>query len=119
MIDGKREKSNQLVALFQHPFSSVSDMAVDTQGNVYLCGFTSDPSFPVTEGAYDTTFTGEKDAYVMKLRADLQTIEWSTFLGGSDVDQAYSIAVDSTGCPYVAGFTDSTDFLFLLVTSFP
>ena len=37
-------------------------------------------------------------------------ISYSTFLGGSDLDEAHGIAVDSTNNIYVAGITDSTDF---------
>ncbi len=35
---------------------------------------------------------------------------WSTFLGGSDVDEGNGIAVDAEGNAYVAGATLSTDF---------
>lgn len=37
-------------------------------------------------------------------------ISYSTYLGGSGNEQAFSIAVDSVGGTYVAGWTDSTDF---------
>jgi len=35
---------------------------------------------------------------------------WSTFLGGSNHDQGYGIAVDISGCAHVTGNTQSTDF---------
>ncbi|MDS4041290.1 MAG: SBBP repeat-containing protein, partial [Candidatus Competibacter sp.] len=38
------------------------------------------------------------------------TLVYSTYLGGSDFDEAYGIAVDSQGRAYVAGYTNSTDF---------
>jgi len=38
------------------------------------------------------------------------TLVYSTYLGGSGADQGWSVAVDSTGQVYLAGFTTSTNF---------
>jgi len=37
-------------------------------------------------------------------------LDWSTYLGGSDVDLSYAIALDSSGNAYVTGVSGSTDF---------
>jgi hypothetical protein len=37
-------------------------------------------------------------------------LAYSTFVGGSDFDQATSIAIDSTGAAYITGYTCSTNF---------
>ncbi len=37
-------------------------------------------------------------------------LDYSTYLGGSDDDTAYALALDSLGCMYLAGDTLSTDF---------
>lgn len=42
--------------------------------------------------------------------ADENDLAWSTFLGGSDYDLGYGIAVDDTGYIYVTGVTTSDDF---------
>jgi hypothetical protein len=38
------------------------------------------------------------------------TLVYSTYLGGSSIDTAYGIAVDSAGNAYVTGYTNSTNF---------
>ena len=38
------------------------------------------------------------------------SLVYSTYLGGSSLDQGFGIAVDSAGSAYVAGFAGSTDF---------
>ena len=45
-----------------------------------------------------------------KLNSTGSALVYSTYLGGSDDDEAYGIAVDSSGNAYVTGFTHSTDF---------
>jgi Beta-propeller repeat/Dockerin type I domain len=37
-------------------------------------------------------------------------LEYSTYLGGSNHDEGFGIAVDASGCAYVTGLTMSTDF---------
>jgi hypothetical protein len=37
-------------------------------------------------------------------------ISYSTYLGGSGIDGATSVAIDGSGSAYVAGYTESTDF---------
>src|SRR5206468_4188850 len=38
------------------------------------------------------------------------TLDWSTFLGGSQTDRARGVAVDTAGNAYVTGSTSSVDF---------
>src|SRR5882672_6346562 len=40
---------------------------------------------------------------------------YGTYLGGSGTDQASGIAVDDTGSVYIAGYTDSPDFLLTTI----
>jgi hypothetical protein len=81
---------------------SIRDVATDSQGNIYITGGTESPNFPTTAGAYDTTFNGWHDVYVIKFDPEGKLI-WSTFIGGPNYDRAYAIEVDSEGYVYVAG----------------
>jgi hypothetical protein len=88
-------------------------IAVDSAGSAYACGYTASPTFPVTAGAYDSTYNGWDsvgDAYVSKLNPAGSALVYSTFLGGAVEDWAYSVAVDVAGAAYVTGRTMSIDF---------
>ena len=89
-------------------------LAVDEDGYVYLVGGTHSADFPVTDGAYDTRFNGEKDwggdVYVTKINPSGSGIVWSTFIGGSAQETARGIALDRLGNVVIAGSTLSPDF---------
>jgi hypothetical protein len=106
---------------------TASAIATDSQGNTYMTGTTSEADFPVTPGAPQGAFrTGVcsrvvalggvrlnvpcTDAFVAKLNPSGTTLIWSTYLGGSEMDEGHGIALDSAGNVYVAGYTMSSDF---------
>jgi hypothetical protein len=85
------------------------DIAVDNAGSAYVTGLTFSSDFP-TQGAYDVSYNGGGDAFVTKLPASGMTLSFSTFLGGSALDQSWGIAIDAGGHAYVTGMTSSSDF---------
>ncbi len=85
------------------------DVSVDTVGCVYVIGTTDSSDFPLAN-AFDATLNGEADVFVTKFAVDGQSLLYSTFLGGSDVELGFRIAVDTAGCAYVAGLTFSSNF---------
>jgi beta-propeller repeat-containing protein/HYDIN/CFA65/VesB family protein len=97
-------------------------ITVDSQGFAYITGFTASQNFLITQGALDTTCGTDgtcnpdsgghprADAFVTKLSVEGSALVYSTFLGGSNVDIGYGIAVDINGNAYVTGATQSTDF---------
>ena len=85
-------------------------VAVDAGGNAYVAGVTNSANFPVTPGAFETTYGGASDAFVAKINATGNALVYSTYLGGSGFDQANGIAVDTSGNAYVAGYTSSVNF---------
>ncbi len=85
-------------------------VAVDASGAAYVTGRTQSTTFPTTPGAFRTSCTGSYDAFVTKLAADGKSLAYSTYVGGSGTDRAYSIAVDSAGSAYITGETWSIAF---------
>jgi hypothetical protein len=90
------------------------DIAVDTSGAAYITGFTSSIDFPVTPGVVQPACAvspfGCNDAFVTKLNPAGSAPIYSTFLGGSDLDAGYAIAIDFNGAAYVTGMTQSWNF---------
>ena len=85
---------------------SGNGIAVDSEGSVYITGKTgSTDDFP-TKNAYQGANAGWWDAFVTKFSSS-GVLLYSTFLGGSDDDIAYDVAVDSSGNAYVTGYTYS------------
>lgn len=85
-------------------------LALDNAGNAYVTGTTYSSNFPTTVGAYRTTYVGNDDCFVIKLNAYGTGAFYSTYLGGTNGDAAFGIAVDSAGSAYVTGSTYSSNF---------
>jgi hypothetical protein len=85
-------------------------IAVDASGNAYVSGWTSSTNFPTANALQAANGGGMFDAFVTKISADGSTKLYSTYLGGSGLDQALGIAVDASGNAYVTGVTGSTNF---------
>jgi hypothetical protein len=86
-------------------------IAVDAGGAAYVAGSTQSECFPMTAGAFDTTYEpGGPDAFVTKLNPTGTALVYSTYLGGTNSDSAYGIAISSAGMTYVTGVTASSDF---------
>jgi hypothetical protein len=86
-------------------------LAVDPAGNAYLASSTSSNNYPVTAGAFDSTYAaGTSDAAVTKLNPTGSALTWSSYLGGGLLDSPTEIDVSAAGIVTVAGETRSTDF---------
>jgi len=87
-------------------------IAIDFSGNVFITGETSSLNFPTTIGVYDTSYNGKSytDIFISKLNGDLSSLLASTYFGGTGNDQGNSLAIDSNGNIYIAGWTASRNF---------
>jgi len=99
-------------------------VAVDSAGNSVVVGVTQSSDFPTLDASQNipglfgagtcSTGTGVgtqicSDAFVVRLNPSGAGL-YSTYLGGSQNDFAQAVAVDSTGTPYIAGGTTSSNF---------
>jgi hypothetical protein len=83
-------------------------IAVDSTGSAYVTGATNSTDFP-TKSPHQG-YRGGQDAFATKLSATGNSLVYSTYLGGSDVEWSLGVAVDGSGSAYVTGQTRSSDF---------
>jgi uncharacterized protein (TIGR03437 family) len=113
--------TNFIYAPNANPANIAAALAVDSTGNAYLAGATFDPNLPSTAGAYQSTFSGPyqpsvnyplppTDAFALKLNPTGTAVVWASYLGGTGVDAAKSVALDASGNVWLSGTTASATF---------
>ncbi|MGB8525116.1 MAG: choice-of-anchor D domain-containing protein [Candidatus Acidiferrales bacterium] len=96
--------------------ASVAGIAVDSAGNAFLAGFTSNPGVSLNNGFQPNFPGGTFDGFVLKIITPAVEgaggLSYGTFLGGTGSDKALAIAVgtDLPATAYVTGSTQSTNF---------
>lgn len=88
------------------------DVKVDSEGNVYTCGYSYSSDYPTTAGAYDDEMTGEPEAFpdivISKFNQDADSLIFSTFIGGVIDDYGKSIALDQNNNVFITGYCGPT-----------
>ena len=87
-------------------------VAVQPGGVITCVGDAGSAAFPTTAGAYDTTLGGSQDAFVVRLDPSLlpaQQLLYGSYFGGTGIDGATGLAVDSAGVVTLGGTTASTN----------
>lgn len=93
---------------------SPTALAVGKDGSVYITGSTGSTDFPVTKGAYATSFptsgvigglmqSAPGASFVFKLNPD-GSVAWSTYFTDA-LSGPVTIAVDAEGNPYIGGWS--------------
>ncbi|MBF6611887.1 MAG: SBBP repeat-containing protein [Chloroflexi bacterium] len=99
---------------FAGPTAQANAVAIDRVGNAYIVGsferyFNHDIAFPI-KNAIQPSYAGNGDGFLTVLNSAGTDFVYSTFLGGSGIDSANGVALDTVGNAYVTGSTSSTDF---------
>jgi len=84
-------------------------IGLDAAGNLYVAGITKSDGFP-TVNPIQSSRSGASDLWVARISADGSNLDYSTYLGGSQVEYLANIAVDTVGYVTLAGTTNSVDF---------
>ena len=88
-------------------------IAVTPNGTVYVAGSTESAQFPQAGAQYRGTLAGFLDIWVAQMdltKSGVDSLLYSTYLGGSDLDEVSAIALDPTGKLLLTGYTMSPDF---------
>lgn len=91
----------------------------DQGSNIYTGGIVFGPGFPVSLGAYQTTWRGntidgnadiQVDIAVMKFSPTGDQLLYATFLGGNRIERPHSMVANEQGELYIMGSTNSANF---------
>jgi len=85
-------------------------IALDAQGKVFIAGNTLSADLPADPNAFDHITNGNYDAYVAKFSNDLSMLESCTFIGGSEREVFYDMAIDNNEHIVITGSTRSEEF---------
>ncbi|MGE0481758.1 MAG: SBBP repeat-containing protein [Phycisphaerae bacterium] len=95
-------------------FERADAVGLDSDGDVYVVGYTASGNFPTTPGAFDTTYNGTGDVFAVKLSPGgngSQDLVYGTYIGGptGDGDTDTDAVVDDNGGVFLTAIT-SGDF---------
>lgn len=90
----------------------ITAVATDSEGSIYVAGFTASPNNIASAGAYDGTYGGgvtgatpNDDGFIAKFTTNGQRV-WATYYGGAGRDSATALAVKGNVL-YIGGTTSS------------
>lgn len=89
---------------------------LDVDDNVYVSGHTASLNYPTSSTAYCRNYQGAggpnigDDAFISKFSNNLSILHASTYLGGDNWENGFSLIISDNGMIYLAGTTTSPDF---------
>lgn len=86
------------------------NVVVDRTGSAVMAGTTNSPGLAVTANAFQKTFGGGQEMFLIRLDPQGRTAPWLTYFGGNLDDTPTSMLLDLGGEIYLGGYTSSTNF---------
>lgn len=87
------------------------EIVVDSDGNCYISSCSGSLDFPTTIGAYQETYGGgDRDIVVFSMPPNLETMNWSTYIGGEMGEAGLGLRLDYDDNVYISGVT-SNEFM--------
>lgn len=91
-------------------YDYASSVAVDEHdGTIVVAGGSTSADYPLAAPLQNAN-AGNFDVVLSRLDPTSDRLVFSTYFGGSDLDQAFALALDPTGRVVVGGGTQSSDF---------
>jgi len=89
---------------------SIQSVALNDLGEIEFAGVTYSNNFPTTSDAFDSSYSGQGDAFVGRMSADLTSLEYASYYGGGSDESVSALVLDTSGATYVVGYTESSSF---------
>lgn len=86
------------------------EIIVDNNDNCYVATSSGSSNFPIVNGFQSTYGGGLTDGVVFKFNSSLSSLLWSSYIGGTDADAAYSLQFDPNLNVFATGGTKSNNF---------
>lgn len=108
--------NNDGIMLRQYPLTknygdqSRGDIFIRGNGNILVASKTNSGNFPLENSIQGSYASGYTDAVIFELSPDLNSLLFSTYLGGSGMDAAYTIKENLAGDIVVGGGAEFQDF---------
>jgi gliding motility-associated-like protein len=85
------------------------EISLDQSGNVLVASCTRSLNFP-TQNAFQPNLAGGQDGVIFRMNPGLTSLQFSSYLGGTQNDACYSVKVDTLNNILTCGGTSSSNF---------
>lgn len=86
------------------------DITFDNNFNLIITGYTHSSNFPTSVDAFQIIHGGNDDIFVLKLNSNDYSLNFSTFLGGSNNEYGKDLKIDGCGNVLVIGNSESPNY---------
>lgn len=89
----------------------LTDVAIDQNRDYIFCGQVSSSGLPTTAGAFQETYSGNQDAYILKIHPDgaYRTKVWCTYYGGYGSEDPTALIADNDNNIFIVGSVNDHD----------